>query len=86
MVAVRNDNRAGAPPAGGVDQQALVLGSCTIRLMGAESGLTRAMTRSPETMLPNPTLISFMLLPQSFRNFSPVRAIRYSESVPGFFQ
>jgi hypothetical protein len=34
-------------------------------LMGAESGLTTAITRSALTMLPKPMLISFMAGPHS---------------------
>ena len=34
--------------------------SCTIRLMGAESGLTMATSRSWDTRFPKPMLISFM--------------------------
>lgn len=37
----------------------LSLTSCITRFIGADSGLTAAMMRSAETMLPNPMLTSF---------------------------
>ena len=46
--------------------------SCTIRLMGADSGLTMASNRWAETIFPKPMLISF-------KKITP-----YSESVPEF--
>lgn len=59
MSAVHDKNRFVLRPNEASMSCPLSLTSCITRFIGADSGLTAAMMRSAETILPNPMLTSF---------------------------